>query len=140
MQVSQFTAIGTALAQAALLRHRLPWQMWPCGALMTGGAAMVIVPSLGHTEAGSLATARGWLGFGMAVVALITTVVYFVTLQARGEGENGGSGGKCAAGWGLGVWVLGARVVGLLCRGPQQAAPALACCPVPPAKTLSCLL
>lgn len=48
--VGQFSAIGTALAQGVLLRHRLPWSIWPCTALMTAGAAMVIVPSMGHVS------------------------------------------------------------------------------------------
>jgi drug/metabolite transporter (DMT)-like permease len=48
--VGQFTAIGTPLAQALLLKHRLPWTIWPAAALMTGGAAMVIVPTFGQVR------------------------------------------------------------------------------------------
>lgn len=80
--MNQFTAVGTALGQALILRHPLHWTIWPCSLVMTGGAAMVIVPSLGKAEAGGLGNSRGWLGFAMAVVALLSTVVYFITLQA----------------------------------------------------------
>ena len=38
-----------------------------------------------QSEAGSLSTGRGWLGFGLAVVALLNTVVYFIVLQVHGQ-------------------------------------------------------
>lgn len=33
--------LGVALVQSVLLRHRLPLSIWPCSAVMLGGAAMV---------------------------------------------------------------------------------------------------
>jgi hypothetical protein len=46
----QWTTLCIALAQAVLLRHRLPLAFWPCAAVMLGGAAMVIVPSVGQVR------------------------------------------------------------------------------------------
>lgn len=37
--VSLFQVVFIALVQAALLRHKLPWALWPAAALMIGGAA-----------------------------------------------------------------------------------------------------
>lgn len=39
--VNMFTVLGVALVQSVLLRHRLPLSIWPCSAVMLGGAAMV---------------------------------------------------------------------------------------------------
>ena len=39
--VNMFVIIGVALVQSLLLRHRLFWPIWPCSAVMLGGAAMV---------------------------------------------------------------------------------------------------
>ncbi|KAI3429327.1 hypothetical protein D9Q98_005422 [Chlorella vulgaris] len=82
MLTTQWTTLCIALAQAVLLRHRLPLAFWPCAAVMLGGAAMVIVPSVGQSTTGSLNTTRGWTGFAMAVGALLCTVAYYILLQA----------------------------------------------------------
>ncbi|KAL4447420.1 hypothetical protein ABPG75_004639 [Micractinium tetrahymenae] len=79
---TQWTTLFIALTQALLLRHRLPRAFWPCAAAMLGGACMVIIPSVGQSTAGSLSTVRGWLGFLMAFGALVSTVIYYVLLQA----------------------------------------------------------
>jgi drug/metabolite transporter (DMT)-like permease len=82
MLTTQWTTLCIALAQALLLRHRLPIAFWPAAAVMLAGAAMVIAPSVGQSTAGSLNTVRGWMGFVMALGALVSTVVYYVLLQA----------------------------------------------------------
>ncbi|KAI7835570.1 hypothetical protein COHA_010531 [Chlorella ohadii] len=64
--VSLFQVVFIALVQAALLRHKLPWALWPAAALMIGSAAMVIVPSMSQSAAGSLNSAKGWAGFGLS--------------------------------------------------------------------------
>lgn len=79
---TQWTPLFIALTQALLLRHRLPRAFWPSAAAMLAGACMVIVPSVGQSTVGSLNTVRGWMGFLMAVGALISTVIYYVLLQA----------------------------------------------------------
>ncbi|KAL4427455.1 hypothetical protein ABPG77_000744 [Micractinium sp. CCAP 211/92] len=79
---TQWTPLCIALTQALLLRLRLPRAFWPCTAAMLGGACMVIIPSVGQSTAGSLNTVRGWMGFLMAVGALVSTVIYYVLLQA----------------------------------------------------------
>ena len=81
MLTTQWTTLGIALAQALLLRNRLPRAFWPCAAVMLGGAAMVIAPAVSQSAAGSLSTARGWWGFGMAIGALVSTVTYYTLLQ-----------------------------------------------------------
>ena len=48
---------------------------------MIAGAAMIVAPSIGGSAAGSL-TGEGWLGFGLAVVALLSAVIMMVLLQA----------------------------------------------------------
>ncbi len=83
MLTTQWTTLGIALAQALLLRHRLPLPFWPCAVVMLGGAAMVIVPAVSQATSGSLNTARGWWGFVMAVGALVCTVIYYILLQVR---------------------------------------------------------
>jgi hypothetical protein len=47
-----FVVIGVALFQRLLLRYQLPWIIWPSSLLMLGGAAMVIVPSIGRVSRG----------------------------------------------------------------------------------------
>lgn len=83
MLTTQWTTLVIALTQRLLLGHRLPLAFWPCATAMLAGAAMVIVPSIGQSTAGSLKTARGWWGFAMAVGALICTVIYYCLLQVR---------------------------------------------------------
>ncbi|KAI7839517.1 hypothetical protein COHA_006784 [Chlorella ohadii] len=80
--VNMFTVLGVALVQSVLLRHRLPLSIWPCSAVMLGGAAMVIVPSIGSGSGAGLNDWRGWLGFGLSLASMAATVVYFVSLQA----------------------------------------------------------
>ena len=48
MLTTQWTTLCIALAQALLLRHRLPVAFWPAAAVMLAGAAMVIAPSVGQ--------------------------------------------------------------------------------------------
>ncbi|PSC67149.1 ACCUMULATION AND REPLICATION OF CHLOROPLASTS chloroplastic [Micractinium conductrix] len=79
---TQWTTLLIALTQAALLRQRLPRAFWVACPAMLAGACMVIVPAVGQNVAGSLNTARGWWGFGMAVGALMSTVFYYTMLQA----------------------------------------------------------
>lgn len=55
MLTTQWTTLCIALAQALLLRHRLPVAFWPAAAVMLAGAAMVIAPSVGQVRA------PGWL-------------------------------------------------------------------------------
>lgn len=55
MLTTQWTTLGIALAQALLLRHRLPRAFWPCAAVMLGGAAMVIAPAVSQVPARLLA-------------------------------------------------------------------------------------
>lgn len=40
-------------------------------------------PALVQSTAGSLNTVRGWMGFLMAIGALVSTVIYYILLQAR---------------------------------------------------------
>lgn len=35
--INMFTVVGVALVQSLLLRHRLPWVLWPSMAVMLGG-------------------------------------------------------------------------------------------------------
>jgi hypothetical protein len=49
-----FVVIGVALFQRLLLRHRLPWIIWPAATLMLGAAAMVGNPSPLAAELGRL--------------------------------------------------------------------------------------
>jgi drug/metabolite transporter (DMT)-like permease len=42
----------------------------------------VIVPSIGSGTGAGLNGWRGWLGFGLSLASMATTVVYFVSLQA----------------------------------------------------------
>jgi hypothetical protein len=97
---TQWTTLGIALAQALLLRQALPRVFCPCAAAMLGGAAMVIVPSVGQSTVGSLNSARGWWGLVMAVGALLSTVIYYTLLQVGGAGRQ--------AGW-LAGWLAGRR-------------------------------
>ncbi|PSC67041.1 molecular chaperone [Micractinium conductrix] len=60
-----FIPLGIALVQAALLRVPLPRAFYFACPTMLAGACMIIIPSVKQTVAGSLNTARGWLGFGM---------------------------------------------------------------------------
>ncbi|KAL4857549.1 hypothetical protein ACK3TF_002404 [Chlorella vulgaris] len=80
--VQMFVVIGVALFQRLLLRHRLPWIIWPAATLMLGGAAMVIVPTIGRASGAGLDGWRGWLGIGLSVCSVVTTICYFVSLQA----------------------------------------------------------
>lgn len=42
----------------------------------------VIVPAIGSGSGAGLSDWRGWLGFGLSLASMATTVVYFVSLQA----------------------------------------------------------
>lgn len=48
--VLAFTVLGVALTQRLLLRLRLSPAIYPCGAAMLGGAAMILVPTLGRSS------------------------------------------------------------------------------------------
>jgi hypothetical protein len=50
-----FVVLAVALVQRVLLHHRLPRIIWPCAVVMLGGAAMVIVPTIGKVGGGWLA-------------------------------------------------------------------------------------
>ena len=49
--VNSFGVVVVVVVQSALLRHRLPWPIWPCTVAMLAGALMVIVPSIGKVSA-----------------------------------------------------------------------------------------
>jgi hypothetical protein len=74
--------LGVAIFQRVFLHHSLPLTIWPAAAVMLGGAAMVIVPTIGQGAAAGLNSGRGWLGFGLSVASMVFTVIYFVSLQA----------------------------------------------------------
>lgn len=62
---TQWTSLCIALAQALLLRHRLPPAFWPCVAVVLGGALMIIIPAVGQVRsapqcAGAAAPLRGF--------------------------------------------------------------------------------
>ncbi|PRW61466.1 hypothetical protein C2E21_0666 [Chlorella sorokiniana] len=80
--VNSFGVLLVVVIQAALLRHRLPLLIWPCALVMTGGAVMVIVPSIGKGERGGLDSGRAWLGFGLSVVSMLAATCMYITLQA----------------------------------------------------------
>ena len=69
-----------------------------CFGLPTARLA-VCTPLPVQTVAGSLNTARGWLGFGMAVGQMLSTVFYYTMLQVRQAcvGRRRGSVGPAAA-------------------------------------------
>lgn len=68
--------------QRVLLRHRLPPLIWPCSAVILGGACMILVPTVGRGSGAGLTGWRGWLGFGLSVLSMVSTVFYFISLQA----------------------------------------------------------
>ncbi|KAL4420784.1 hypothetical protein ABPG75_010440 [Micractinium tetrahymenae] len=76
-----WTVIGVAFVQRVLLRHRLPLIIWPCSVVMLGGACMILVPTVGKGSGAGLTGWRGWLGFGLSLLSLISTVFYFISLQ-----------------------------------------------------------
>ncbi|KAL4425701.1 hypothetical protein ABPG75_009717 [Micractinium tetrahymenae] len=80
--VNLFGVLGVALVQCFLLGHRLPLLIWPCSLVMLAGACMVIVPSVSKSASGGLNSPHGWLGFGLSIISMGCTVVYFVSLQA----------------------------------------------------------
>ncbi|KAI7838425.1 hypothetical protein COHA_007797 [Chlorella ohadii] len=80
--VNSFGVLLVVLIQAALLGHRLPLLIWPCALVMTGGAVMVIVPSIGKGERGGLDSGRAWLGFGLSVLSMLAATSMYITLQA----------------------------------------------------------
>lgn len=51
---------------------------------------MVIIPSVQRSASGGLNSLRGWMGFLMALGAWLSTIIYYILLQAR-----------------VGVWLLG---------------------------------
>lgn len=54
-----------------------PFPALPC-------PAVVLVPSMNQSTSGSLNSAEGWLGFGLAVMALSGGVAFLVLTQASG--------------------------------------------------------
>ncbi|KAI7846420.1 hypothetical protein COHA_000130 [Chlorella ohadii] len=80
VQLSQVFFI--AIVQSLLLRHRLPWQLWLAAAVTLGGSAMVVAPNISQSSAGSLGTTRGWIGFGLSVVTVMSGGLCLVLMQA----------------------------------------------------------
>lgn len=70
MLTTQWTTLCIALAQALLLRHRLPVAFWPAAAVMLAGAAMVIAPSVGQVRAPGY-SAHALLSIALPVAALL---------------------------------------------------------------------
>eukprot|EP00887_Chlorella_sp_A99_P005266 scaffold1.g5266.t1 len=74
------------LIQSLFLGHRIPRLLWPAAALMIGGAAMILVPSLAEVcvkmgGSASLGSSNPGLGIALSVLAMVLTSCLFVLLQ-----------------------------------------------------------
>ncbi|KAL4444615.1 hypothetical protein ABPG77_002432 [Micractinium sp. CCAP 211/92] len=91
MLVSLFTVVCVAVLSRLWLKTPVQWAaVVPAAAIMLGGAAMVLVPDIkdGSGEAGSLTTARAWLGFGASVAAMLGNTLFIILAQAFGRAAN----------------------------------------------------
>ncbi|GAB4819668.1 hypothetical protein N2152v2_006714 [Parachlorella kessleri] len=80
-----FTVVGVALWGRLWLKIPLPRPLPFAAAAMIGGAVMIVVPNVISGEGsaqGSLTTGTAWMGFGLAIGALLLTIAYLTLLQA----------------------------------------------------------
>lgn len=78
-------ALGAAPCLRCTLLHAAP-ALSPAAQLVSHLSPhrhmQVIVPAIGSGSGAGLSDWRGWLGFGLSLASMATTVVYFVSLQA----------------------------------------------------------
>ncbi|GAB4819669.1 hypothetical protein N2152v2_006715 [Parachlorella kessleri] len=85
MLITLFTVVGVALGGRLWLKIPLPRMLPVAAVVMIGGAAMIVVPNAvagGGSAQGSLTTGTAWMGFGLAIGALLLTIAYLTLLQA----------------------------------------------------------